>query len=199
MGQALATSFVWTHPAPTPPESCAEEEEEEQEGASGVAVGGGDIPCGGFAFPMQLTCEGAKAPEHATSGAAGHDLTAATQATLASGERKLIGTGVKLVMKDTLNTLLAPDTVIEGMVRGRSGLAKRGIDVFNGTIDCDYRGEIKVLLINNSAETFEVAIGDRIAQLVFAVALTPRFVPCDDVEALFTTERGGKGFGSTGV
>ena len=86
----------------------------------------------------------------------------------------------------------------EAQVRPRSGLAlKHGITVLNspGTIDADYRGEISVLLINLSQENFEIANGERIAQMVFAPYTAATFVP---VEELSQTERGTGGYGSTG-
>jgi dUTP pyrophosphatase len=86
----------------------------------------------------------------------------------------------------------------EAQIRPRSGLAlKHGVTVLNapGTIDADYRGEVKVILINHGAEPFEVHRGDRVAQMVVAPVSAVRFV---EAEALEVTERGGGGFGSTG-
>ncbi len=129
-------------------------------------------------------------PARATAGAAGFDLRAAVVApiTLAPGARALVPTGIALAMPDGW----------EAQVRPRSGLAvKHGVTVLNspGTIDCDYRGEIFVPLINHGAEPFVVTRGERIAQVIFA-----RLAPVDLVEVttLDGTDRGTSGFGSTG-
>jgi dUTP pyrophosphatase len=129
-------------------------------------------------------------PEYATAGAAGLDLRAAVAepVVLPPGGRALVPTGLRLA--------LPPGT--EGQVRPRSGLALRhGVVLPNapGTIDCDYRGEVQVILWNTGAEPFVVARGDRIAQLVVAPVLRV------DVEefALDETGRGRGGFGSTGA
>ncbi|MEM6325767.1 MAG: dUTP diphosphatase [Bacteroidota bacterium] len=136
--------------------------------------------------------EGLALPEPSTSGSAGLDLRAAvTEAdpvTLAPGDIALIPTGLQIA--------LPPGT--EGQVRPRSGLAARhGVTVLNspGTVDADYRGEVKVLLVNHSREPFEVTRGERIAQMVVAQYVPVRFVR---TEALDKTERGAGGFGSTG-
>ena len=131
-------------------------------------------------------------PEAATLQSAGLDLRAAVPegepVTLAPGARALLPTGLKVA--------LPPGT--EGQVRPRSGLAhERGVTVLNGpgTIDADYRGECKVLLINHGQEPFTIERGERIAQLVVARHVPVRFTP---VETLEETERGAGGFGSTG-
>ena len=135
--------------------------------------------------------EGLALPAYETEGAAGMDLRAALAEprTLQPGERALVPTGIAIA--------LSPGT--EAQVRPRSGLAVRhGITVLNspGTVDCDYRGELQVPLINLGHEPFEIARGDRIAQMV--VARYER-VEIETVEQLDDTERGGDGFGSTGV
>lgn len=129
-------------------------------------------------------------PRYETDGAAGCDLRAAVQepVTLAPGERALIPTG--------LGIALPADH--EAQVRPRSGLAVRhGLTVLNapGTIDADYRGEVKVPLINLGQEPFVIQRGERIAQLV--VAPVTRVDWCE-VDTLDATERGAGGFGSTG-
>jgi dUTP pyrophosphatase len=126
-------------------------------------------------------------PRFATAGSAGCDLTATAELTLAPGARVLVPTGLALALP----------TGFEGQVRPRSGLAFRyGVTVLNapGTIDADYRGEVKVLLVNLGDEPFTIRVGDRIAQLVIARHAQPTFVegPLDD------TARGAGGFGSTG-
>ena len=129
-------------------------------------------------------------PEFATVDSAGMDLRAHLEApvTLQPGERRLIPTGLHIALPQGL----------EAQVRPRSGLAyKHGITVLNspGTIDADYRGDVGVILINHGQEVFEVAPGDRIAQLV--VARYERF-DWTPVESLDETVRGAGGFGHSG-
>jgi dUTP pyrophosphatase len=127
-----------------------------------------------------------------SEGAAGYDLAAALDAPVVlapHGGRAAIPTGLALA--------LPPGH--EGQVRPRSGLALRqGVTVLNspGTIDADYRGEVKVLLINLGAEPATIATGDRIAQLVVAPVARTALV---EVDALDDTARGAGGFGSTGA
>ncbi len=131
------------------------------------------------------------APACQSEGAVGLDLAAAVAEpfTLAPGERKLIPTGFALAIP----------LGYEGQVRPRSGLAlKHGITVLNspGTIDPDYRGEVKVLLVNHGSEAFVVTPGDRIAQLVICPVARAELVL---VTSLDETARGSGGYGSTGV
>lgn len=137
--------------------------------------------------------EGLDLPAHETSASAGLDLRAAVPEegaeVLAPGERSLLPTGVKLALPRGY----------EGQVRPRSGLAYRhGVTVLNspGTIDADYRGEVKVLLVNHGAESFAIERGMRIAQLVVAQHAHVSWV---EQEALEETVRGPGGFGSTGT
>ena len=135
--------------------------------------------------------EGLALPAYQSEGAAGLDLHAAVDAPLllAPGARALVPTGIAVA--------LPPGT--EGQVRPRSGLAVRhGITVLNapGTVDCDYRGELQVPLVNMGQEAFTIERGDRIAQMV--VARYER-MEVERVDELGETERGGDGFGSTGV
>ncbi len=132
-------------------------------------------------------------PSHATDRSAGVDLRAAVPAdaplTLAPSARALVPTGLSIA--------LPPDC--EGQVRPRSGLAvKHGITVINapGTIDADYRGEVKVALVNLGDAAYAIERGERIAQLV--VARYER-VQWEEVDTLETTTRGSGGFGSTGT
>lgn len=130
-------------------------------------------------------------PAYETAGAAGLDLRAAITETLvlAPGERALVPTGLAMQLPEGF----------EGQVRPRSGLAVRhGVTVLNapGTVDSDYRGEIKVPLINHGSEPFSIARGDRIAQLVIAPVTHAELT---EVAALDPTGRGVGGFGSTGV
>lgn len=134
--------------------------------------------------------EGVTIPEYKTAGAAGADVCAFVDAPveLLPGEKALIGTGLFFAIPDGY----------EIQVRPRSGLAaKNGVTVLNtpGTIDSDYRGELKVILINLGKETFTVNKGDRIAQIVAAPVTRAQFCA---VETLDETERGSGGFGSTG-
>lgn len=132
--------------------------------------------------------KGLPLPAYQTPHSAGMDLMAAEDAELAPGARVGVGTGLAIALPDGY----------EAQVRPRSGLAARhGVTLVNtpGTIDADYRGEIRILLINHGAEPFVVRRGDRIAQLV--VAPVTRAV-WQEVRELGDTERGAGGFGSTG-
>ena len=133
------------------------------------------------------------APEYATAGSAGMDLVAAVP----DGEPMKILPGGRAAVPTGL--AFAIPQGFEGQVRPRSGLAlKNGITVLNapGTIDSDYRGEVKVILVNTSSETFEITRGMRIAQIVFARVEQMKL---QEVNSLDETARGSGGFGSTGV
>ena len=141
-----------------------------------------NIPC--------VAQSGAKLPSYQTAGAAGADICAflSEDEIIRKGERKIIPTGLSFAIPSGF----------EVQVRPRSGLAaKNGVTVLNapGTIDSDYRGEIKVILINLGQEDFTVRNGDRIAQIVVSPVTTGTF---SKVESLDQTERGSGGFGSTG-
>ena len=130
-------------------------------------------------------------PKFETALAAGADLRAALEEdmSLAPGERALVPTGFAMALP----------AGYEAQIRPRSGLAyKHGITCLNtpGTIDADYRGEVKVLLINHGQEAFTITRGERIAQMVIAPITQPDFV---QVETLDDTARGAGGFGSTGT
>lgn len=132
--------------------------------------------------------EGLPIPARATEHAAGLDVVAAEDLTLEPGQRHAVATGFAIAIPEGY----------EVQVRPRSGLAlKHGITCLNtpGTIDSDYRGEVKVILANLSSEPFEVRRGERIAQLVPATVLQADF---REVEQLSETSRGAGGFGSTG-
>jgi len=132
--------------------------------------------------------EGLPLPSYASAGAAGLDIVAAEDLMLAPGARHAVATGFAIAIPPGY----------EVQVRPRSGLAlKHGITCLNtpGTIDCDYRGEVKVILANLGAEPFEVKRGERIAQLVPAPVLRAEFA---EVDSLDETSRGAGGFGSTG-
>ncbi len=128
-------------------------------------------------------------PAYATHGAAGMDVVAAEELTLAPGARHAVATGFAMAIPEGF----------EVQVRPRSGLAlKHGITCLNtpGTIDSDYRGEVKVILANLGKEPFAIARGDRIAQLVPAPV---QRATLNEVESLDDTARGAGGFGSTGT
>ena len=130
-------------------------------------------------------------PEYATALSAGLDLRANLDqpVVLKSLERAMVSTGLFIELPEGF----------EAQVRPRSGLAaKNGISVLNspGTIDADYRGEIKVILVNLSNETFTVNDGERVAQLIVAKHERVDWVPSDE---LASSERGSGGFGSTGT
>lgn len=128
-------------------------------------------------------------PEYKTSGAAGCDVCAAESGNIPSGGTRLFDTGLFLEVPEGY----------ECQIRPRSGLAlKNQVTVLNapGTLDSDYRGELKILLYNAGPWTHKVEVGDRIAQLVFAPVKQATF---EVVEELNETDRGTGGFGSTGV
>jgi dUTP pyrophosphatase len=132
--------------------------------------------------------DGLPLPSYASAGAAGLDVVAAEDLVLAPGARRAVATGFALAIP----------AGFEVQVRPRSGLAlKHGITCLNtpGTIDSDYRGEVKVILANLGSDPFEVRRGERIAQLVPAPVLRATF---REVEELDSTQRGPGGFGSTG-
>lgn len=130
-------------------------------------------------------------PAYETQSAAGMDIRAALEApiVLNPGERTLIPTGLQMALPHGY----------EAQIRPRSGLAiKNGITMLNspGTIDADYRGEVKVIAINHSQEAFTVNHGDRIAQMVIAPVIQ---LKVQEVSDLDETDRGEGGFGSTGI
>jgi len=128
-------------------------------------------------------------PTYAHPGDAGADLVSADSLRLAPGQRALVGTGVSIALPDGYVAFVVP----------RSGLAtKHGITIVNspGTVDAGYRGEIKVTLLNTDAsEPYDIAVGDRIAQLIVMPVSRANFIP---VETLPESVRGEGGFGSTG-
>ncbi len=137
--------------------------------------------------------EGLPLPAYESAGAAGFDLLAAiaenSPIKMEKSERALVPTGLKLQIPEGY----------EAQVRPRSGLALRhGVTVLNtpGTIDCDYRGEIGVVLINHGEAPFVITRGMRIAQMVIAPVTRAQLVP---VAAIDATPRGAGGFGSTGL
>ena len=132
--------------------------------------------------------EGLDLPIYATDGAAGMDVVSAEDVTIEPGGRHAVATGLAMAIPHGF----------EVQVRPRSGLAlKHGISVPNapGTIDSDYRGELKVILINHGAQPFAIQRGDRVAQLVLAPVTRATWLVADELDE---TARGTSGFGSTG-
>ena len=134
----------------------------------------------------------ARMPAYMSAGAAGLDLCASLEdrdeLAIPVGDRALVGTGLSIALP----------IGFEAQVRPRSGLAlKHGVTVLNapGTVDSDYRGEVKVLLVNHGREPFVVRRGERIAQLVIARVERATLIEVDSLDA---TERGAGGYGSTG-
>jgi dUTP pyrophosphatase len=138
---------------------------------------------------IEILISAANVPAYAHPGDAGADLLSAEAVTLAPGERRLVGTGVSIALPDGHVAFVVP----------RSGLAaKHGITVVNspGTVDAGYRGEIKVILLNTDSRVpYDIAVGDRIAQLIVMPVTRAVFVP---VQTLPGSDRGEGGFGSTG-
>ena len=128
-------------------------------------------------------------PDYATPGAAGMDLRTIEDVSIEPMERKLVRTGLRIAIPEGY----------EAQVRPRSGLAlKHGLGLVNspGTIDCDYRGEIGVIMINWGENVVKLSVGDRIGQLVFCPVTKASFVVHETLE---DTTRGEGGFGSTGT
>ncbi len=136
-----------------------------------------------------IVCDEQMMPHYSQAGDAGADLRSSQALVIEPGQRALVTTGVSIALQDGF----------VGLVHPRSGLAlKHGITVLNspGTVDAGYRGEIMVTLINTGDLPFEIAVGDRIAQLIIQEVYRARFV---QVEVLPGSDRGNRGFGSTGV
>lgn len=142
---------------------------------------------------VKIFSKSGEIPKYETENSAGLDLRAMLDEplTIKPMERVLIPTGIFLEIPNGF----------EGQVRARSGLSiKYGLTMVNGvgTVDADYRGELKVPMINLGSEDFTVELGDRIAQIVFARYESVNFEPVDSVESLEKTKRGAGGFGHTG-
>ena len=140
---------------------------------------------------LKIISKSGRMPKYQTKGSSGMDLTAFLEAplTLKPMERKLVPTGIYVEIP----------MGYEGQVRARSGLAiKHGIGLVNsiGTIDSDYRGELKIPVINFGNEEFVINDGDRIAQLIISKY---EYVDIEVVDELMDSERGSGGFGHTGI
>jgi dUTP pyrophosphatase len=138
-----------------------------------------------FKMYIKLLNEFAKVPTKADPGAAGYDIYSTESVEIEPGTRVLVSTGLSTAFEKGY-LRIAP----------RSGMSVRGIDVGAGVIDSSYRGEIKVLLINNSKDPYFIKRGDRIAQGIFEVCYSVEF---QVVETLPDSERGSGGFGSSGL
>ena len=131
--------------------------------------------------------DAATAPKRATAGAAGYDLCSAEEVVVPAGMRKMVRTDLSMAIPASHYGRIAP----------RSGLAtKKGVDIGAGVIDEDYRGPVGLCIVNNGTDDFEIKVGDRVAQLLLERIDIPEV---EVVEELDDTERGGKGFGSTGT
>jgi dUTP pyrophosphatase len=139
----------------------------------------------GTQFKVQLLYSGAKTPIKADSGCAGYDVFSTMGFIIKPGTRQLVPLGIKIEISRQFYLRVAP----------RSGLSVRGIDIGAGVIDSSYRGEVKVLVINNSNEDFKVESGTKIAQLILE-RCSNTLIKTEDI--LSRTERGFGGFGSTG-
>lgn len=131
--------------------------------------------------------ETARLPQYAHEGDIGADVFSDTTVSIHPRSRAVVKTGISLEIDPTFFGY--------ARVAPRSGLASKGIDVSAGVVDKSYRGEIGVVLVNNTDRPFQVNPGDKIAQLIFEVAATAQFEQVGDLEA---TSRGDSGFGSTG-
>lgn len=129
--------------------------------------------------------------KQATLGSSGIDLPSSMDHSISPGDRLLVGTGIAVEIPPGY----------EGQIRPRSGLAiQHGIGIVNspGTVDSDYRGEVKVILVNHGSERVHIKRGDRIAQLVIQAVPTVQLLRVVNLSEIDDTERGIKGFGSTG-
>ena len=157
MGQTISNSWIWNN---TPVSDTDHVQTA--------------MPADGFEFAIELA--GAASMPVRAPGCAGYVLAAAEHVTLKAGERKLVGTGINICIDDVQRRLFPPDTEVFGEVKGVFGLAQKGVDVFNEVLNSDTRGELKVLVYNNSAIDFDIEIGDHVATLSFGVAFTPKLV-----------------------
>ena len=139
-------------------------------------------------FKVSLMYKEAVVPTKATTGSAGYDLFSCENVTLLPHSRMLVSTGIKIQVKNDCYARIAP----------RSGLAVKGIDIGAGVVDSDYRGEVKVLMINNKDLTYNVNKGDRIAQLILERIYNDVEFELVSENDLNSSSRGEGGFGSTG-
>lgn len=142
-----------------------------------------------MSFKVYLHSNCAQPPKRADEGAAGYDLFSAEDLIIPKSTRKLVSTDISIQIPDQTYARVAP----------RSGLSvKNSIDIGAGVIDQSYRGIVRVLMINNGSNDFEVKKGDRIAQLIIERCFYPEISIVNSLEELEETSRGSGGFGSTG-
>jgi dUTP pyrophosphatase len=139
-------------------------------------------------FKVKLLNYDARSPYKSYPGSAGYDIFSIDSVTIEPGSRRLIATGISLEVPEYYYIRVAP----------RSGLSVKGIDVGAGVVDSSYRGEVKVLLINNSNESYNVQEGDRIAQLIMERCGNAEITILEYYDELSMSERGENGFGSSG-
>jgi dUTP pyrophosphatase len=142
-----------------------------------------------MSFKVFLDSPFATIPLRADNGCAGYDLTSIEDTSVLPGERKLVSTGLIIQIPNNTYARISP----------RSGLSCKGIDIGAGVVDSTYRGIVKVLFINNSLSTYEIKVGNRIAQLILERIETPEITKVNNKEELLQTERNEGGFGSTGI
>jgi len=135
---------------------------------------------------VKLLNNEAIAPKRATIGSAGYDMFSCCDITISPSETKLISLGIQVEFSSDFYLRLAP----------RSSMDKKGINLLAGVVDSDYRGELKVMLVNNTSEHYHIKKGDRICQGILTRIHTPDI---EIVEYLSYSDRGQGGFGSTGI
>jgi len=139
-------------------------------------------------FKVKLLHYDSISPYKSYPGSAGYDICSIDSVTIEPGSRLLVATGISLEVPEYYYVRVAP----------RSGLSVRGIDIGAGVVDSSYRGEVKVLLINNSKESYNVQEGDRIAQLIMERCGNAEITILQEYDELSMSERGENGFGSSG-
>lgn len=180
----VSQSWLWSHQEP----SLVEEAEEAKEDGFPLP----ELPC--VLTSTELM------PKRATAGSVGFDVYASEDHTISPLSLPTpVRTGVRLDMSaPDVRMRAGPDAIVYGQLQGRSGLAAKGVRVHPGVIDADFTGEITVLVSNDTDEDFKITKGDRIAQLLFQVALIPRLVSVFEFTPNAHNERDTRGFGSTG-
>lgn len=139
-------------------------------------------------FKVKLLDYGAITPYKSYPGSAGYDIFSIESLSIEPGTRALVKTGISIEVPEYYYIRVAP----------RSGLSVKGIDVGAGVVDSSYRGEVKVLLVNNSSESYSIHEGDRIAQLILERCGNAEITILEEYDELSMSERGENGFGSSG-
>jgi dUTP pyrophosphatase len=200
MGATLSTSVVWRS-------RYAEGVASGPDAEAGAHSTGSDDDTDALTtvrFCVPTECPpGGEPTSRGSAKAAGYDVHSNLAVTLPPRSGWVaVGTGVKIAIDACLKGgpfERSPHFTLYAQIQSRSGMARNdGVVAFAGIIDADYRGEIVVLLKNESDNEFHVVRGDRIAQIVFKMAYLPELTPCADVAAEHPTVRGAGGFGSTG-